>query len=126
MHELSIVHSILSIVQKTVPAGNSEFVSAVHMQVGELSSIETDALLFAFDAVKTGTVLEAAELNIAIVKGEAECSNCNTTFHLKTYGTACPGCNGYAVRVLKGTEMKIVSITMEEQPALSCLAEHKN
>ncbi len=114
MHELSIAQSILSIAEKSVPTGSKEKVVAVSLQIGELSSIETEALLFAFDAIKSNTILEAAELKIEILPGEAVCNSCNNVFHLSSYATSCPNCNSYSVSITKGKEMKIVSITMED------------
>lgn len=114
MHELSIAHSILSIAEKSAPAEGNGIITAVSMQIGELSSIEIDSLRFAFEAIKTATVLEKAELDIAIIEGEAKCLDCKTVFHLNAYGTACPNCKSYGVTILKGTEMKILSLTIDE------------
>ncbi|MFT3846231.1 MAG: hydrogenase maturation nickel metallochaperone HypA [Lacibacter sp.] len=114
MHELSIAQSILSIAEKSVPPGSKEKVVAVTLQVGELSSIETEALLFAFDAIKSNTILQHAEMKIETIPGEAVCNSCHNVFHLNSYATACPNCNSYSVSITKGKEMKIVSLTMED------------
>lgn len=114
MHELSIAHSILSIAEKSIPTESKGVVTSVSMQIGILSSIEIEALRFAFEVIKTNTVLEKAELNIDVVQGEAECLSCQTVFPLNTYGTACPNCKSYIQNILKGKEMKMLSITLEE------------
>jgi hydrogenase nickel incorporation protein HypA/HybF len=112
MHELSIAQSILSIAQKAAPPDG--IISGVNLQVGELSSIEIDSLKFAFSAIKEDTVLQQAILDIEIIPGEAQCTDCNTVFHLPAYGTPCPQCQGFALRITKGREMKVLSITIEE------------
>lgn len=114
MHELSIAHSILSIAEKSTPTEGKGIITAVSMQIGQLSSIEIDSLRFAFEAIKSNTVLEKAELNIDIIEGEAKCQDCQTIFQLNAYGTACPNCKSYGVTILKGTEMKILSLTIDE------------
>ena len=114
MHELSIAHSILSIAERSFPAGTEGYISAVNILVGELSSIETEALSFAFSAIRGGTVLEKAELQIEMVKGEAACSDCGTVFPMNAYGMACPACGSYLVSIRQGKELKVLSLTVEE------------
>jgi hydrogenase nickel incorporation protein HypA/HybF len=118
MHELSIAHSIMSIAERSLPAGSDGMITGVNIQVGELSGIETEALLFAFSAIKSGTVLEAAELNIETIPGEARCSDCDTVFPLPSFGTPCPQCQGYLMNIIQGKELKVLSLTVEEpEPA---------
>ncbi len=114
MHELSIAHSILSIAERSLPAGAAGQVTAVNLQIGELSGIETEALLFAFSAIRSGTVLEAAELCIEHIQGEAQCTECNTVFPLHSFGTPCPQCQGYLLNILRGKELKVLSLNVEE------------
>ncbi len=114
MHELSIAHSIMSIAERSLPAGAAGQITAINLQIGELSGIETEALLFAFSAIRSGTVLEAAELDIELIAGEAKCTECDTVFHLHSFGTACPHCQGYLLNILRGKELKVLSLTVEE------------
>lgn len=114
MHELSIAHSILSIAERSLPAGNTGQITGVNIQIGELSGIETEALVFAFSAIKSGTVLEAAELRIESIAGEGCCTDCDTVFPLHSFGTACPKCQGYLLNILRGKELKVLSLTVEE------------
>jgi len=117
MHELSIAHSILSIAERSLPAGTAGENPGVNIQVGGFSGCETEALVFAFSAIRSGTVLEAAELNIEHIAGEAQCSDCDTIFPLHSFGTACPHCQGYLLNILRGKELKVLSLTVEEPEA---------
>lgn len=112
MHELSIAQSILSIAEKAAPSGG--IITAVNIQVGELSSIEIDALKFAFDAIHNDTILQKAQLNIETIPGEAQCSDCNNIFHLPAFGHPCPRCRGFSLKILRGREMKVTSLTVED------------
>ena len=114
MHELSIAHSILAIAEKAAVANSLAVVTGVGLQIGELSGIEIDSLEFAFSLIKADTLLQKAELNIEIVKGEAVCTECNTIFPISSYGSCCPGCKGYSMQILKGKEMKVLNITLDE------------
>lgn len=112
MHELSIAQSILAIVQKAAPPDG--IITGVNIQVGELSSIEIESLKFAFTAIRDETVLQKADLNIDIIPGEAQCADCNNIFHLPAFGHPCPRCQGFSLKILRGREMKVTSLTVED------------
>jgi hydrogenase nickel incorporation protein HypA/HybF len=114
MHELSIAHSILSIAEKSFPAGTKGYISSVTLQIGELSGVEIDSLMFAFESIKDDTLLYRATLDIDVVRGEALCSDCGTTFHMPSFGTACPACGSYLAGIQAGKEMRVVSLSVEE------------
>jgi hydrogenase nickel incorporation protein HypA/HybF len=114
MHELSIAQSILSIAQKALPEHHTAVVSGIGIQVGELSAIEVDSLLFAFSVIKADTPFNMAELEIELIRGKATCISCNTVFLLSAYGTPCPNCKGYVINILQGEEMKVLNITIDE------------
>ena len=114
MHELSIAHSILSIAENAIPENSNAFVTSVCLQIGELSGIEIESLEFAFSIIKADTLLQKAELEIQIIKGEALCSECNTIFPLSSYGTCCPQCNSYSMKILNGREMRVLNIVVDE------------
>lgn len=112
MHELSIAQSILTIAQKAAPPDG--IITGVNIQVGELSSIEIESLKFAFTAIRDETVLQKADLNIDIIPGEAQCAGCNNIFHLPAFGHPCPRCQGFSLKILRGREMKVTSLTVED------------
>lgn len=113
MHELSIAQSILSIAENAAPQTDA-VVTSVGLQIGELSGIEIDSLKFALSVIKENTVLKKADLDIEIVKGEAQCTDCKTIFPMHYFGICCPQCGSYFVRVLKGREMKVLNIVVDE------------
>lgn len=114
MHELSIAQSILAIAKNAMPGNSHASVTSVGLQIGELSSIEIESLEFAFSIIKTNTVLKNAELNIEVIKGEAECNECKTIFYCCTYGSCCPHCQSYSKKIMKGREMKVLNIVVAE------------
>ena len=114
MHELSIAYSIISIAEKAFPVDSKGKITSISLQIGEMSSIEIDSLQFAFSAIKPDTLLRDAELNIEIIQGEAECQECHTIFPIHSYATSCPTCRSYALKILKGKELKIASIIIDE------------
>lgn len=114
MHELSIAQSILEIAEKAAPKDKRAVVTGVGIQVGELSGVEVDALQFALSIIKKDTILDRADLNIEVIKGEAQCSGCKTVFPFPSFGTCCPQCSAYSMTILKGRELKVLNIVVDE------------
>ena len=114
MHELSLAQSILSIAANAVPEDSKAVITKVGLQVGELSGIEIDSLEFAFSVIKADTPLRNAELNIQIIKGEAACVECKTIFPVRSFGICCPECKSYSMKILKGREMRVLNIVVDE------------
>ncbi len=119
MHEVSIANSIIETVQNLAPKGENEYVSTVQLKVGQLSSIEIDALRFSFDIIKSKTSLNKAELIIEVIEGKAQCIDCHQFFPIHSFATPCPKCNSYHIKILEGKEMKIVSFETERNNELS-------
>lgn len=114
MHELSIAQSILTIAKNAVPQNCNASVSSVGLQIGELSSIEIESLEFAFSVLKVDTIFKNAELNIELVKGEAECNECKTVFPARSYISCCPDCHSFSKKIIMGREMRVLNIVVEE------------
>jgi hydrogenase nickel incorporation protein HypA/HybF len=114
MHELSIAHSILAIAEKALPKNMPAVVTGIGLQIGQLSAIEIDSLVFAFSVIKADTAFSRAELEIEVIPGEATCTDCDSRFQISAYGTPCPACKGYSMKILKGKEMKVINITVDE------------
>lgn len=114
MHELSIAQSVLSIAENAMPENNKATVTSVGLQIGELSSIEIDSLEFAFSVIKLNTILNNAELIIEVIKGEAECNECKTIFPACSFGSCCPHCQSYSKKIIKGREMRVLNIVIDE------------
>lgn len=115
MHEVSIAHSIIQMIEEIVPQDKKGHVSAVNINVGQLSAIETQALLFAFDIVKAKTRLSKAALHITSIEGRGWCSDCGQSFPMQTYATPCSNCDSYRVKIMQGKEMKVMSYDFEEE-----------
>ncbi len=113
MHELSIVQSVLSLVEKHIPPDHKGMVTAVRLQIGELSGIELEALKFAFDIARKNGRTDEAILEIDFVHGKAFCPDCKIKFSKPAHFTPCPQCGNYFTDLLAGREMKLLSFEME-------------
>ena len=112
MHELSIVLGIVDIAATTVQKANAHTVDRIELEIGELAGIETDALLFAWDAAIKNTVLARAMRDIRHVPGKARCLDCGEVFDMHELYDPCPKCNNYLNEIIQGRELKVKALTV--------------
>jgi len=110
MHELGITQNIVAIVSD---AAKGRRVRKVTLEVGALSGIMPDAILFCFDVVAAGTALEGATLDIREVEGRGRCAACGAEFATETLYTPCP-CGSRQIERLAGEELLIKTMELEE------------
>lgn len=110
MHELGITQNIVAIVGE---AAKGRRVRRVTLDVGQLSGIMPDAIAFCFDIVAKGTALDGASLDIHRIPGQAHCRSCGATFETVTLFQAC-GCGSRATELMRGEELKIRDMEIEE------------
>jgi hydrogenase nickel incorporation protein HypA/HybF len=110
MHELGIARNIVAIVGE---AAKGRRVSRVTLEVGKLSGVMADAIAFCFEAVAEDTGLDGAMLDINEIEGHARCLACGAEFAAATFHTPC-ACGSRRIFLLKGEELKIRSMELEE------------
>lgn len=110
---MSIVASIVDIVEDEAKKANATKVTEVELNIGTISGIEIDALNFAFMALKPKTMLRDAEIKINTIQAKSKCLKCNHEFDTDNVFTLCPKCDSYETAVLQGKEMKVKSILVD-------------
>ena len=113
MHELSLSEGMLDLIKSNAAEAGFSRVFGVHLEIGELAGIDTEALRFSFDAVTRGTLASDATLNISPVPGEARCGNCERTVHISSRIDPCPDCGDYRLEVTGGVDMTLKSLEVE-------------
>ena len=111
MHELSIAEAIVAIAERHA-AGRR--VARVEVKVGHLRQVVPSALEFAFGLVTDGTALEGAELALEVVPAEGRCLDCGATTVLTDFPLQCSRCGGFALDVLRGEELLVDALELEE------------
>ena len=113
MHELSIIYSILETAETEVKKQAAPCsVDAIELEIGDLAGVEVSTLEFLWPAAVENTVLAQAACLIRHTSGEANCSQCGTTFQVHQYYDPCPYCGSHLIRVTKGEELRIKSLTL--------------
>jgi hydrogenase nickel incorporation protein HypA/HybF len=106
MHELAIAESIVQAVQSRI---GDRPVRSVHLQVGQLSGVLTDALTFSFELAASGTPLEGADLLIDEPRGRLHCRTCGHDVGRNDLLLLCE-CGSANVEVTAGRELALVSV----------------
>jgi len=111
MHEASIAISLLETVSDICQQEGYNSIESVRLKVGRAAGILPDALLFAFDVVKAGTIASQAELHIEYISLGGFCFVCGSQFDSEErYIYACPACKSRAIKITRGDEMQIIDM----------------
>lgn len=111
MHEVAIADGLLSIAIKECEGNGFSKIGSVKVCIGRASGVMPEALLFAFDALKTGTIADEASLIIEEVPVAGCCNSCNIDFTVsESFILCCPHCSGTSFTVKSGRELDITEL----------------
>ncbi|MBD2385303.1 hydrogenase maturation nickel metallochaperone HypA [Cylindrospermum sp. FACHB-282] len=110
MHELGITQNIIAIVSEQA---KGQKVQRVLLEIGKLSAIMPDAILFCFDICAQDTIVQGAKLEIREIPGLAKCRQCGTEISLEKPFGICK-CGSLQLDLIAGEELKIKEIEIEE------------
>ncbi len=113
MHEMALTESMVEIAVEAAEKQGAVKVKRVFVDVGALSCVETEALLFCFAAVSAGTIADGAELEIARIPGVGFCLDCGKSVPLAERFGACPECGRYHVQMTRGDDLRVREIEVE-------------
>lgn len=117
MHELGICRSLMDVAQAALDErGITRPVTRVCVEVGRYTSVVPDALAFAFEALRPGTLFERAELDITSIPLRVACAACGTSSEADDPWLLCARCGG-PLAVLAGRELRMTAIDVAEEAA---------
>ena len=111
LHELAIAESVIKVASRQA---DGRRVTKVHMRVGHLRQVVPSSLVFGFGLLAEGTPAEGAELEIEQVAAEGRCRGCGVESLLGGFPLLCQGCGGFDLEILKGEELVVDSLELEE------------
>jgi hydrogenase nickel incorporation protein HypA/HybF len=112
VHELALTQSVVDLVAERT---RGRRVLSVRVEVGLMSGVVPDAMLFAFDLATAGTPLEGAILDIEERAGRIRCHDCGAESASPDLLLLCP-CGSADVEVVAGRELRVVSVELEREP----------
>jgi len=113
MHEMALCEGVIDIVAQEAERQNFQRVTTLWLEIGALSHVEPEAMLFCFDAVSRGTVAEGATLEILRPPGQGWCLRCSQTIPLAHRFDPCPHCGSHQIQITGGEDLRVKELEVE-------------
>jgi hydrogenase nickel incorporation protein HypA/HybF len=115
MHELSIAMSIVDMAQEEAES-RDVLIDAVYLELGALSGVVAEALLFSYEIACSGTRLEGSRLVIKEVPIELYCPACKAQRILPSMQCfCCPECGRPTSEIIHGKELAITALEVRDE-----------
>jgi hydrogenase nickel incorporation protein HypA/HybF len=115
MHELSLIQSLLGIVEQHAAVEKFSQVRSLKLSFGRLSCMDQKSLEFAFSVQSVGTKAERAALDFEILPARIYCFSCEDDIALPgALEGHCPRCHGQDIILSGGTEeLKLLEMDVD-------------
>jgi hydrogenase nickel incorporation protein HypA/HybF len=100
-------------------------VQVIHLRIGEMSGVNTDALSFAFEVLSKSTAAEGGRLEFERVPLRVRCRECGAEFHPDEFVFRCKGCGSPEIEILGGREMEVDYILLDDEITKETIDEGK-
>ncbi|GAH46676.1 unnamed protein product [marine sediment metagenome] len=123
MHEFSFAYNIFKIAEATAIKHNAKKISAVNLEIGELTLIVPELLKRSFEMATTGSMAEGAELIITVLPGKIKCRDCEkistVTLSEESHLTGlqlfqCKHCKSKNTEIIEGKKANIKNVKILE------------
>lgn len=112
---MSLMKNLLRTVEDAAAKEGGVPVQIIHLRIGEMSGVNTDALSFAFEVLSKGTAAEGGRLEFERVPLRARCRECGSEFHPDEFVFRCGGCGSPEIEILGGREMEVDYIMLDDE-----------
>lgn len=119
MHEVSIMAEALQMALESARAAGAHRIAGLHLRIGKLSGTVPEAMQFAWEVVRRGTIAETAWLEIETVPAAFWCATCQTEFECPDVYSECPRCHNPGAGLRRGRELEIVAVETVDEPMQS-------
>jgi hydrogenase nickel incorporation protein HypA/HybF len=117
MHELGLVNYVVKQVTEIAEENNVKRIASVTLEFGEVSGIVTSYLNDYWNwYTKKFPLFDGAKLICEEIPAVTWCDDCKKTYPTVIYGKTCPHCGSGNTWLLKGNEMNIKQIEVEDNP----------
>ena len=114
MHELGIVFYIIRDVKEAAEKNGVKHVSAVVMNIGEVSTVIPEYLTDCWRwAADKEDLLRGAVLKVNTLPAVSWCDNCKSEFGTLEHGKICPRCHSENTWLLSGNQVEIKEIEVD-------------
>lgn len=115
MHETGLAFEVYRIARETARSNGGGRLTAVSLRVGELSAVEPELLVYAWEALTAGGPDAGARLDVEWRPAEQSCPTCGAVAERApgSWLRLCPAC-GALLRVSGGDDLDVRRVTFEE------------
>ncbi len=118
MHEFSTAVGIVNAVKRAAGSHKATKIIAIRLQIGPLSMLNHDQLIFGIEIAAKGTILEGAEISIEVLAVKTLCKNCGTEKVIEEQKPIydllatliCDKCDSKSLEITQGRECVIKDI----------------
>jgi len=106
------VLSMLDLAEASAREEDASRIDVIHLEIGALAGVVPEALEFAFQGAKVGTMAEHARLDVDYLPAIATCGTCRINFELDNrWGVAlCPACGTPSAQLIQGKELQLARL----------------
>ena len=113
MHEMSLAEGVRSIIEDAAATNGFDRVRRVILEIGELATVEVDALRFCLEVVLQDTPAAGASIVVEPIAGAGWCPVCATAAPMHARYEACPHCGSCQLDVTAGDEMRVKALDVD-------------
>lgn len=121
MHEFSTAVNIIEAVKRAAKSHGATRVRRITLQIGKLSMLNHDQLLFGMEIAAKGSVAEGAVISVEPLPTKARCKQCGIESVVSDEGSfyeiltslVCPKCGAKNVDISQGRECIVKDIQAE-------------
>ena len=110
MHEIGIIQGALELAEQSARSSGATRIHRLKLRIGQMTGVVPDALQFAFEVVRQGTLAAEASLELETVPATCWCAACRTEFVAKDLQYDCPACGQFSQELRRGLELELASL----------------
>lgn len=115
MHEVFIAESLLEAAIDKCKSNGFGLIKNIKVKVGKASTASIEALIFAFDVLKMGSIAGEASLIIEEIPTTGYCKTCGGEFGVnEDFIFQCPYCGSDLVIIKSGNGVELSEIEVDE------------
>ena len=110
MHEVSLMTETLELAAQSARASGASRIHALRLRVGQMSGVVPEALRFAFEVARQGTIAAEATLDVETVPMKWWCLQCRQEYGGDPPWSECPKCGQVSGEARAGFELELASL----------------
>ena len=110
MHEISLMKSLVTILDKQMQDPEIGNVKTVYVEAGELRYVVPEILISSFNSLPKNKKLKNAKINLKVLPIKVKCADCAKISKTKKYNFKCSFCESKNVDIVSGNEFKLKGV----------------